>query len=106
MGLMLIALIVVLLLLFFTRPELLDKLWIWMVGFIGYVILLLERGFKSLSELFEDRKTPNTPEPPEPRLPLDDLQSKIGMIEKRVSRIENGLIAGRSLPKDQWRPKS
>jgi hypothetical protein len=101
MGLMLIALIVVLLLLFFTRPELLDKLWIWMVGFIGYVILLLERGFKSLSELFEGRETPNTPDPGEPSLPLDDLQSKIGVIEKRVSRIEKGLIAGRSLPKDQ-----
>ena len=62
MALVLVAAVTVLVLLFFSNPQLLDKLWLWMVGLAGYILILLERGFKSLSGLFEGKKA----QPPQP----------------------------------------
>ncbi len=59
-GLLLIALIAVLILVFLSNPELLDKVWLWIIGFIGYIIALGEKGFNSLKTLF--RNHPENPE--------------------------------------------
>lgn len=92
MALVLVAAIIVLAMLFFTNPHLLDKVWIWMVGLAGYVLILLEKGFKSLSHLFEARKIQPSPPTLPPSTPLhEDLQSKIDRIECRIAEIENKL---------------
>jgi hypothetical protein len=49
--------ILVLAVLFFTNPDLLDKAWMWLVGFAGYILL----GFRKISEAIKSWFTPSTP---------------------------------------------
>lgn len=98
MALVLVAAVTVLVLLFFSNPQLLDKLWLWMVGLAGYILILLERGFKSLSGLFEGKKAqPPQPPPPASPLPYGDLHSKIEKMEGRLSQIESKLTGDNNL---------
>lgn len=48
MALLFVALLTIVVLLFISNPELLEDIWLWIIGFIGYIILLLEKGFKSV----------------------------------------------------------
>lgn len=93
MGLAFVAGVTVLLLLFFTNPELLDKVWLWMVGLAGYIIILLEKGLKSLSTLFEARETQLTQRSLPASQNIDeDIQTKIEGIEDRILQIETKLM--------------
>ncbi|MEX2512752.1 MAG: DUF5675 family protein [Cyclobacteriaceae bacterium] len=51
-GLLIIAFIALLVVLFIVNPQYLDKVWMWLVGFIGYIILLVEKGGTALKNLF------------------------------------------------------
>ncbi|MEQ9440612.1 MAG: DUF5675 family protein [Cyclobacteriaceae bacterium] len=60
-ALLFVALLTMALLLFLTNPELLEEIWLWIIGFIGYIILLLEKGFQSIRNALvvdEDRSLP------------------------------------------------
>jgi hypothetical protein len=98
MGLAFVAGVTVLLLLFFTNPELLDKVWLWMVGLAGYIIILLEKGVKSLSMLFDAKET-QLSQPPLPASQNidEDIQAKIEGIEDRILQLETKLMKHKNL---------
>jgi len=88
-GLAFLAAVAVLLLLFITNPELLDKVWIWLVGLAGYVIIFFENGYRKLTQAFGNKDlreeidgVHTTPE---------DLQSRLSKMEERVLRLEKQL---------------
>lgn len=87
-----IILLVVLAIMFFRQPQLLDKIWLWLVGFIGYILLLIRKGAEGLKELFSKNPTASAPLPPSstqpptsmPTPPAYDLEEKIKEIEDRL----------------------
>ena len=106
MGLVLVAAVTVLVLLFFTNPALLDEIWLWMVGLAGYILLLLEKGFKSVSRLFEAKETQLPPPPKAPSQPTDeDIQAKIELMEKRILQIETELMKEKNIVSSIGREK-
>ncbi|SDM35132.1 hypothetical protein SAMN05421823_112173 [Catalinimonas alkaloidigena] len=52
LALLFLALLTVAVLLFLTNPQVLSDLWLWLVGFIGYVVLLFEKGFQAVAGAF------------------------------------------------------
>ncbi|WKN33296.1 DUF5675 family protein [Porifericola rhodea] len=56
-ALLLVAFLAIAILLFLTNPELLDKVWLWVIGFIGYIVTLFEKGFGALSKTFQKEST-------------------------------------------------
>src|SRR5690606_25516301 len=96
MALVLVAAATVLVLLFFNHPQLLDKLWLWMVGLAGYLIILLEKAYKTLSGLFERKKPASTtPSPPSSPLPEGDIPAKIAALEGRILQLEKKLVSAK-----------
>lgn len=57
-ALFFIAVLAITILLFFTNPALLEKVWLWIIGFIGYILLLLEKGFRAVTDWFRRATTP------------------------------------------------
>jgi hypothetical protein len=58
-ALFFIAVLAITILLFFTNPELLEKVWLWVIGFIGYILLLFEKGYQSVTEWVKRATTPD-----------------------------------------------
>ena len=58
--LLLIAALIIGLLLFFTNPGLLDKVWIWFIGFLGAIIGFFRNLFDQIKDVFKESKT-NSP---------------------------------------------
>jgi hypothetical protein len=96
----LIALFVILLvlaILFVTQPQVLDKVWMWLVGFAGYIVLLVRRASDSLKGLFgktpalAENGSPKNTYPDEPVFTapspvIDELKSKINELEERLQQ--------------------
>jgi hypothetical protein len=59
-ALFFIAVLAITILLFFTNPELLEKVWLWVIGFFGYILLLLEKGFGTVSDWVRRVTTPKS----------------------------------------------
>ena len=59
-ALFFIAVLAITILLFFTNPALLEKVWLWVIGFIGYILVLFEKGFRSVKDWFRRATTPET----------------------------------------------
>ncbi len=85
-----LVILIVLAVVFFTEPQLLDKIWMWLVGFIGYIIILIEKGAEGLKELFTSKKPASEKEePPEsrptpPPQPPTNWEEKIKEIEEQL----------------------
>jgi Ca2+/Na+ antiporter len=87
-----IVLLVVLVILFINKPEVLDKIWLWLIGFIGYILLLFQKGAEGLKELFSKKSDavppaaePLPPTPPTvPPATAYRLEDKIREIEERM----------------------
>lgn len=67
-ALLVIALLAIVTLIFVTNPDLLSKVWLYILGFIGYVMVLVEKGIKSIGNAF--KKEPVAPPTPIPISPL------------------------------------
>lgn len=111
-ALLFIALFAVAILLFLTNPEILEKVWLWIIGFIGYILALLEKGFQSVSNLFRrdariiDAKASNeknvsaisssqthAPQLSTPPSKVDQLQQKISQLEQQLKAGDNTAIS-------------
>ena len=82
--LVVVALITMLVLIFFTNPELLDKVWIWIIGFIGYVLLFLEKAWQIVKQAFEKREGGS------PSVSTDadaGLQNRVRKLEEKVQHM-------------------
>lgn len=62
--LLIVALITITVLLFFFNPEILEKVWLWIVGLIGPIVALIKKGAEGVSQLInppeEKKKEPVT----------------------------------------------
>jgi len=58
--LLLIAALIIGLFLFFTNPGMLDKVWIWLIGFLGAIIGFFRNLFDQIKDVFKESKT-NSP---------------------------------------------
>lgn len=52
-ALLVIALLAVVVLIFVTNPDLLGKIWLYLIGFIGYILALADKGIKSIGKAFK-----------------------------------------------------
>lgn len=90
-ALLFIALLTIAVLLFISNPELLEDIWLWIIGFIGYIILLLEKGFKSVvSAVRGDPK--NTSDRSNEPLPFASSPShSVAQLETKITQLEQQL---------------
>ena len=92
-----VAAVTAVLLLFFTNPGLLDNLWLWVIGFFGYIITLLNTGIEKLNGLFKKEGHQNLPQIVETgSIPSKDTHKhspleEIALLKKRIRMIENQL---------------
>jgi|SRR5690606_11561248 len=88
--LVVVGVITIAVLFFFTNPEFLDKIWLWIIGFIGYVLVLLEKGLGIIKEAFKkDEKTM----PPLSNDNVQKLGTHIKHLEEKIIQIEQNLNA-------------
>jgi hypothetical protein len=97
-ALLVIAFLAVMVLVFVTNPDLLSKIWLYLIGFIGYVVVLIEKGYKSLSSAFTFSKEktkeaiPSDPIKPvavlNPISPVVEKNSEISQLEQKIKDLE------------------
>lgn len=88
-ALLFVALATIVVLLFLANPTLLGEIWLWIIGFIGYIILLVEKGFKAIvGSIKSDPKI----HPPTSETPLsfsdDQLTRKVAELERKLQQDE------------------
>ncbi len=96
--LIVVAVLTIVVLFFFTNPEFLDKVWFWIIGFIGYIIVLLEKGVKVFSDaLKKDKEGDSTQtkfslpffaKDPRQKSHMEKLEERILQIEKQLNATE------------------
>lgn len=90
--LLVVAIFTLLVLLFMTHPEWLDKIWLWVIGFIGYILVLIEKGGKILSGAFRKKLGQESTQTKITVKEVPDKMatiSQIEMLEKRIKKIES-----------------
>lgn len=96
-----IAALMLMVLFFFTNPQQLDRVWLWMIGFAGHFILLLQKGYKLLVGGLQAEEKTDQSDPLLsflPSLATNNEKASIEEIERRLLRIENYLKTGGSGP--------
>lgn len=92
-----VAVATLVVLLFFTNPGLLDNLWLWIIGFIGYIIALVNTGVEKLNSLFkkEGVQHPSLETGTVPRTESNTQPSRdeIAHLKNRIRVLENQLEA-------------
>ncbi|WP_157492769.1 DUF5675 family protein [Echinicola pacifica] len=99
-GLFIIGIVLVMLLVFFTNPDLLSKIWLYLIGFVGYIITLGQKGFSAVKKMFERSPKPiesiisPSPKADEPaNFEIDHLQSRIRKLESDLALAQQGTVA-------------
>src|SRR5690606_40086631 len=60
----------------------------WLIGFAGYIIALLDKGYQSLISFYKKKMGSTAP----PYAPPIDIDAKLEAFEGRLANIENKLI--------------
>jgi hypothetical protein len=94
-ALLIIASVAILVLVLLTNPEVLGKAWLYVLGFIGYVVVLVENGFKKIASAFIGKKETmpdNSPLPPvqknSDQLILEQKSEEIVGLQQRIQELE------------------
>jgi hypothetical protein len=94
-ALLIIALVAIITLVLLTNPEILGKAWLYVLGFIGYVVVLVENGFKKIANAFSDPKEikpDNSPQPPiennRDQLILEQKSKEIVGLQQKIQELE------------------
>lgn len=105
-ALLVIALLAVVLLVFVTNPDLLSKIWLYIIGFIGYILALADKGIKSIGNAFKGE--PTKPAQPVPastppqvlsvQSPTTASETEKTVLQQKINELENRLkMAGNEL---------
>lgn len=94
-ALLIIALVAIVVLVIFSNPDALGKAWLYVLGFIGYVVVLVENGFKKIAEAFTGSKDakPDAVLPPQsekrqdPNM-VDDRSGEISILQQKIKELE------------------
>lgn len=98
-ALLFIALLTIAILLFLTNPELLEEVWLWIIGFIGYIIALVQKGFESIADLFRrnEKKEKLSVSSTQDKTDLPPAtQTKVDQLQQKITQLEQQLNAGES----------
>lgn len=94
-ALLVVAALTVVILIFFTNPGWLDKIWLWIIGFIGYILVLAENAFKTLAGALKKETAGNSTVSRESIssffTPSPAKQDKTKGLEEKISSIEREL---------------
>lgn len=103
-ALLVIACIAVLVLIFVTNPDLLSKIWLYIIGFIGYVVVLVEKGYKKLAAAFSSNKEIPKPtlalfqsSPPTPSPVIPEKIAETSKTEQKINDLEIKLQEAKSV---------
>lgn len=94
LGLLVVVMVLVLILVFITNPALISKIWLYLVGFIGYIVALAEKGFQSLKEAFskeekpKDEKSKEEAVAPKPVSAVKSAEPNIAEVSQLSEKIE------------------
>lgn len=83
-ALLIIALVAIIILVLLTNPEFFGKAWLFVLGFIGYVVVLIEKGFQKIAGVFTGQSD-NKSEVPS-QLP-DNKNNDAQVIEQKTKEI-------------------
>src|SRR5690554_4744892 len=90
-----VAAVTMVVLLFFTNPGLLDRIWLWIIGFIGYIIAFVNAGIEKLNSLFkkegDQQSFSGIASTSIKDSDKSSLQEEVVHLKKRIYRIENQL---------------
>jgi len=90
-----VAVATLVVLLFFTNPGLLDNLWLWIIGFIGYIIALVNTGVEKLNSLFKKEGVQHPPLKtgtfPRTEANTQPSREEIALLKDRIRVLENQL---------------
>lgn len=94
-ALLIIALVAILVLVVLTNPEVLGKAWLYVLGFIGYVVVLVENGFKKIATAFsgsKETKSENLPSPPieesKDSQEIEQKSKEIASLQQKIKELE------------------
>lgn len=94
-ALLVIALIAILVLVILTNPDVLGKAWLYVIGFIGYVLVLVENGYKKIAENFKvtkETKTDDLPHPPASKnhdiFIIEQKTKEIASLQQKIKDLE------------------
>lgn len=102
-----IGLILVLVLVFVTNPDLISKVWLYVIGFIGYIISLGEKGVSAIKKAFSSKSPEENSRPAMLAMPasegqtpeVKEMDQKIRQIERRLesTAVEGAALGGSTL---------
>lgn len=78
-GLLLLTLVILAIAFFIYNPQVIENIWMWLVGFIGYIIYFLNKGADSIKNLFKKSAFSDSPEKGKDsseNVPLTQLRNK------------------------------
>lgn len=87
-ALLIIALVAILVLVALTNPEVLGKAWLYVLGFIGYVVVLVENGFKKIAGAFSGSKEKIPDVLPSPPIEKSNESKKIEQKTQEISSLQ------------------
>ncbi|WP_194974836.1 DUF5675 family protein [Aquiflexum lacus] len=87
-AILIIALLAILVLVIFTNPEVLGKAWLYVLGFIGYVVVLVENGFKKIAVAFTGPKENKPDAPQKPTLDQNHESHEIAQRNKEIALLQ------------------
>tara|TARA_R110002050_G_scaffold3382_9_gene17828 strand:+ start:3275 stop:4078 length:804 start_codon:yes stop_codon:yes gene_type:complete len=71
-GLLVLAGVLLAILFLYSNPEILGKIWLWMIGFIGYLVIAAKKGFEMIKDLFTKNQAifnfPDKKQEPKPEI--------------------------------------
>lgn len=93
-GLLLLALVILTIAFFIYNPQVIENIWMWLVGLIGYIVYFLNKGADAIKNLFKSPASSgsqgqgkNTSE----KVPLTQLENKepdISDLERLINKIQ------------------
>lgn len=93
-ALLIIALVAIIVLVLLTNPEVLGKAWLYVLGFIGYVVVLFENGFKKIAGAFTRSKESEPVVSPPPSvdkkesLIIEQKTEEIASLQQKIKDLE------------------
>ncbi|WP_339925101.1 DUF5675 family protein [uncultured Cyclobacterium sp.] len=102
-GLLVLAVLILAALFLYSNPEVLEKIWLWMIGFIGYLAILFRKGYEKIKDLFtsnqaikEQKNTAFIQRPSNDKIKEDikpDIKKAVTLLESQeVNSLPHSLI--------------
>jgi hypothetical protein len=101
--LLIVAAIALAVLLFIYNPQVLEDVWLWIVGLIGTIIGFVKKGIEGLGNVFSKETTETTKvqksKPAVPETPAI-VKAEMPVVETKIQELESKIANNESLPSE------